>query len=1183
MSTSVYKKPRLIVTPGQNLLKTVATVYKFNTTQNNKVHKLIAAKADPNYTDASGRSPLHHIALNSNRPYDPHALLFSNNEVKLIDLLINVNADVNKVDGSQKTPLDTAIDNDNGFSAFHLMKNGGKTSDNSDPLNVAFKLNKMDVVKSLLVVKGGGDKSLPLPNKNTDLFRLAVRANNTQIMKSLIKETKDATDKYELINKKKDLFNHTPIHIAIGNNATESVELLLTEGAEISLTDIRNAAHYAPEVLKVLLQSNFVCDEIRKDRFKILDPEWTHRNSAKLIIDKFDIKHKENSEIKNEIVNFLPGNLVRGDDLLFSYLLNKYPDLINYQNDNGFTLLTSLFAKNFENNESFQKSFDLLIKKGVDLSLTDHNGQTPFMLSLNIKGSNKPKADAFIKNYVLDQIEEKSGVDNWINIQDNNGYTFLHHLLKNEKFTFELLKKALTKGADPWICAKDGTTPIMLAAQLGDFYHLGHNKSVLLKFKSHLKNNANNINKQNQKGFTALHYCTNLNNAKLLLENNANPKILTNRNESVLLLSMQLPEGLSSSELFDYYVENHKDLLKIKNSENLGPIELAAYRLNSKYFKCLYPLGLTIDFGSKADPNLLYFFAKYNKSSLLHALLDANPNVPLNTLVRESSEYDSNAYMMTPLYWAISNGSLQMVHTLLSAGAQLDPMNLLNGRITDDRTWGWADSETALGLALNLQEGILKNNMIHLLLQAQYELRNSDDMTPYIIDVLTSSTNPFAVRKLAESAKNWAVNQQGQNLIREQYRANLEKLSYYAMSAKNQSEIAINSSFDLNINNPYILYRHLDNVNDEDLYNHQIMEKVPLGNKSLALRLNLSGLRGRASKVVSLTVKDLSNEMTPALLKNLLNSLIAERDLLDTESYVAIRRTYNIQSLTTLINTISQSARINNLLTVSSKSDDKISHETFYLYSILSAISKNSSIKKQGQLLSDQSAALLLFFSEISGLCDTGLKETVFRYYISFCDSSNSPKAISSLETTIDSSIQNLLQATLEDENLVKKIAGGDIGQIAHLALYLKNRFSRQLGLIHKPVFDFHTTLIPKEFINKSNGHVGQQPTQDILDTIINELLPTKLIDTAKEAIKIGFNRNQVKYMELSNYCDDNQLQVDEHLDFSDDFKSLNGISDVLTLKILTAMGYLSFNEVSSMEIDEKEEEKQGTKRKEMA
>ncbi|MBM3208661.1 MAG: hypothetical protein FJZ57_08740, partial [Chlamydiae bacterium] len=155
-----------------------------------------------------------------------------------------------------------------------------------------------------------------------------------------------------------------------------------------------------------------------------------------------------------------------------------------------------------------------------------------------------------------------------------------------------------------------------------------------------------------------------------------------------------------------------------------------------------------------------------------------------------------------------------------------------------------------------------------------------------------------------------------------------------------------------------------------------------------------------------------------------------------------------------------------------------IAKEKAFFGAILSFILKQSDEVQEGQLVSNQEMALFKMSSSIQN-CPAGKNEGILLAYNQLELADKIPTAqqdeLSPIASKVKMRCYSLLvekmdQMISSDTPMMREMTDetGEVAQLSHQSLYVKNRLSSVIGLDHGMRFDLHTNVLYNELIQKS-------------------------------------------------------------------------------------------------------------------
>lgn len=249
--------------------------------------RLLRQNADPNMTDAKGRSALHYACITGYGPmvrlllhyrakpnlwdqkYTVTPLHYAalSGSIDCIQLLIRNGAQANA--GIEKrSALHYAVQK-NAFKCVELLLQCGSNPNPPQvlvetPLHIAAEMGFVDCLKALL--DNGADVTSQMGTKRNTALHLAAEDDFVECVKELIKAGANVNAR--------NVDDQTPLHVACLSQSIETVELLIKHGADVNAVyrDGRTALHASIvketsswDVTRILLESKV--DVNRPDHF----------------------------------------------------------------------------------------------------------------------------------------------------------------------------------------------------------------------------------------------------------------------------------------------------------------------------------------------------------------------------------------------------------------------------------------------------------------------------------------------------------------------------------------------------------------------------------------------------------------------------------------------------------------------------------------------------------------------------------------------------------------------------------------------------------------------------------------------------------------------------------------------------------------------------------------------------
>ena len=448
------------------------------------VTMLLKNKADVNFQDIDGKTPLHRLL--GNKMY--------NDDSDHVRLLLEHGADVNRRDKDNQTPFllamklgwfraarilfehgaDPIVESNNGKSPWHLLSESW-TCDEEEVLDLALSLWKFGAEVNRWDKNNGSPLHMAI---RRNWFRLAgfllehgadANAVNNQgmtpfhvMLKSWINDEDDILDHvlHSAEVKRQDKDNVTPLRQAIRRSRFKLAAILLDHGAD---ANAGNNKVMTP--LHMLLESQ-VCDEC-----DVLD------HALLLIKHGAEVNRRDKD---NETP--LHGAIRRNRFKLANILLEHGADA-NAENDKGQTPLHILSESDIKDEADILNLAMLLLRHGTEVNRREKKNETPLYLAVRRNRFKLAEvllehcSDANVENdkgqtplHLLSECDIKDEADVLnlallllrhgaeVNSRDQNNQTPLHLAIPPNRF--ELAGILLEHGADPDAQNNHGKTPL---------------------------------------------------------------------------------------------------------------------------------------------------------------------------------------------------------------------------------------------------------------------------------------------------------------------------------------------------------------------------------------------------------------------------------------------------------------------------------------------------------------------------------------------------------------------------------------------------------------------------------------------------------------------------------------------------------------------------------------------------
>ncbi len=347
-------------------------------------------------------------------------LINEENSIKLVELLLENDADINAQDTNGCALLHLATLNNNSKVVELLLDKGAEINipdkEDNTSLHWATQGENLEIVELLL----DNGAEIEVKNKFGETpLHFAAEQNNTKIVKLLIDKAKEKydndIDKIKNFINEKNKIGESPLHWATQGGNREIAELLIKNGAEINIPDKEDntSLHWATqgenlEIVELLLDNGAEIEVKNKFGETPLHfaAEQNNTKIVKLLIDK--AKEKYDNDI-DKIKNFINEGsytnytslhwATQGENLEIVELLLDNGAEIEVKNKFGETPLhTALKNKNWE-------IAKLLIKNGAEINENNNLGYTPLDYAIELFKDNETNKINFetFENYFREQ------------------------------------------------------------------------------------------------------------------------------------------------------------------------------------------------------------------------------------------------------------------------------------------------------------------------------------------------------------------------------------------------------------------------------------------------------------------------------------------------------------------------------------------------------------------------------------------------------------------------------------------------------------------------------------------------------------------------------------------------------------------------------------------------------------
>ena len=605
------------------------------------------------------------INIQSNNGWTALMLASRNGHHKVVELLLSKDPDINIQSNNGGTALMLASQNGHHKVVelllskdpdINIQSNNGMTA-----LMLASQNGHHKVVELLL----SKDPDINIQNNNGwTALMLASQNGHHQIVELLLSKDPDIN-----IQNNKGV---TTLMVASANGHHQVIELLLSKDPDIEIQNnsawtalifASNNGHH--QVVELLLSKDPDINIQDNDGWTalMLASQNGHHKVVELLLSKDPDINIQN----NNGWTALMLASINGHHQVVELLLSKDPD-INIQNNNGVTALT------FASGNGYHQVVELLLSKDPDINIQSNIGWTALRLAsqnghhkvvelllskdpdINIQSNNGMTALMLASHYGHHQVVELLlSKDPDINIQNNNGLTALMPAcLKGHHQVVELL---LSKDPDINIQNNNGLTALMPACLKG------HHQVVEL-----LLSKDPDINIQSNDGWTALMFASQNGHHKvveLLLSKDPDINIQSNNGVTALMLASHY----GHHQVVELLLSKDPDIKKNIQSRKCGismediisAFTIACCEGHSSIMILLFKKLATL---SNDERKLLVAAAEGDIGTLVSMLFEVGMS-PDTSLVGG----------ITPLMIAASCGHIEIVDTLIQAGADVKKTN----------------------------------------------------------------------------------------------------------------------------------------------------------------------------------------------------------------------------------------------------------------------------------------------------------------------------------------------------------------------------------------------------------------------------------------------------------------------------------------------------------------------------
>ncbi|XP_019850304.1 PREDICTED: ankyrin repeat domain-containing protein 17-like isoform X2 [Amphimedon queenslandica] len=560
-----------------------------------------------------------------------------------------------------------------------------------------------------------------------------------------------------------DIFGFTALMIASWGNHYRVVEILLGKSPDINIqnkkgvTALMIASNYGnTRTAEVLLTKDPDIDVSAFDGWTALmfACQNGHRDVIELLLNKNPDIDIQNDTGETALM-VACGN---GHTQVVEVLLNKNPKINICAND-GWTALMLSCSKGYD------IIAELLLRRNADTSNEDKEGWNAFSLA------------CYFKHYQV--IEVLLSQVRHIDVKSNNGYNPL--MLASSIGYYKVVKLILMKGPNVNSQSKNGWTPLMLAC------HGGHHQVVelLLDTNSDISIQDNvrgwtalmiacanghyqvvslllskhpNINKQGRDGWTALMLACNNGHfsvVELLLNEDIDFNIQYKDGRTALAFALQkTSETTNYLNIMERLLDSHPNHMHQVKNLTIHLMVLAASYCNPDAVEIImkkfevsqehYIHAFVAACYSGGSSVMILLSDKITSSSsereLLLAAVGGDLGLLVSMLFKVGMSPDTPlAGGITPLMIAASCGHIEIVETLIQAGADVNKAN--------------EDGTTVLDILLNKEDSVFTTAIVDLIVSTNKPI-SATQPQPVLSSKSDISSNISLIRSITDSEEN---------------------------------------------------------------------------------------------------------------------------------------------------------------------------------------------------------------------------------------------------------------------------------------------------------------------------------------------------------------------------------------------------------------------------------------------
>ncbi len=506
---------------------------------------------------------------------------------------------------------------------------------------------------------------LPIHSQETKDFFRAVSSGNLESVKNLLEEGVDVNEYSEegetaltiAIEKK----NYALVKLLIDNEATceyEELELAMAKSAKIASLLMRKGVQGCTSLMTAVYQGNIEATKSLLANDADVNEENENEETALMFARKkkiIDILLEHGADIEKENASGKTALMLaieKGRKQAFRALLarganvhiktNDWKTSIEMAIDHGHSEMekvlvaqkankwTALMVASYKGDASQVKN---LLENGVDVEATSEDYETPLLVSVK-KQWNQEVFDALLDSGTdinQSDLDEYNVLMNALIYLDDDVDAAKHIVSKNIDLNAEndsgdcAMAIALNQNAyrcSEFLASETGWTQLMIAS------HQGDSESIEEYFEY---GEIKDLNEKNKMGQTALMLATTIETIDVLARNGADTNARDKKDRSALLIAIRKEETDLINTLLDY----------------------------------------DMNISSKDGAKALMYAISTEDTYLVDRLLDKKVDI-------DFGEFDEIQTTTTPLIWAISKESTEMVEYLIKRGAKLNHVPKIN-------------------------------------------------------------------------------------------------------------------------------------------------------------------------------------------------------------------------------------------------------------------------------------------------------------------------------------------------------------------------------------------------------------------------------------------------------------------------------------------------------------------------